>query len=161
MAVVRWDPWGELDQLQRDVSELFNRRQPVRASRPAMDAFRTDNGTVIRLDIPGFGSDDINVSVHEGVLTLSGSRSEESNVEEGNWIRRERSSSSFERNVMLPKGVDVDAISAAVDNGVLEVTVPHPTEAQPRHINVTTSSDAPGAASSATVDVDSKSQSTS
>lgn len=155
MAVVRWDPWAELDQLQREVGDLFNRRlTPARANRPAMDAFRTEKGTVIRLDIPGFGSDDVKVAVHEGVLTLSGSRSEESHVEEGNWIRRERSSSSFERSVVLPKGVDVDAIAATVDHGVLEVIVPHPAEEQPRQINVTTSSDASDAAANTTVDVE-------
>ena len=62
-------------------------------------------------------------------------------------------SSSFERNIVLPKGVDVDAISATVDHGVLEVTVPHPAEEQPRQINVTTTSDASDAASNPTVDV--------
>lgn len=155
MAVVRWDPWSELDQLQRDVSDLFNRRlQPARAARPAMDAYRTEKGTIIRLDVPGFASDDVHVSVHEGVLTLSGARSSEAEVEEGNWIRRERLSSTFERSVMLPKGVDVDAITASVNNGVLEVMVPHPAERQPRQINVMSSDDA----SSATVDVGSSSE---
>jgi HSP20 family protein len=151
MAVVRWDPWSELDQLQRDVSEVFNRRmQPSRTARPAMDAFRTDKGTVIRLDVPGFAPDEVQVSVNEGVLTLSGSRSSEREMEEGNWIRRERASSSFERSVVLPKGVDVSAITAKVDNGVLEVTVPHPAEAQPQRIKVTSGS---SDASSATIDV--------
>jgi len=154
MAIVRWDPWSEMDQLQRDVSELFNRRlQPARAARPAMDAYRTDEGTVVRLDIPGFGPEDVQVSVHDGVLTLSGSRSSESEVEEGNWIRRERAASSFERSVALPKGVDLDAISAKVDNGVLEVLVPHPVEQQPKKIDVTSSGP-----SSPTVDVEQSSR---
>jgi HSP20 family protein len=155
MAVVRWDPWSELDQLQRDVSEVFNRRmQPSRTARPAMDAFRTDKGTVIRLDVPGFAPDEVQVAVNEGVLTLSGSRSSEREVEEGNWIRRERASSSFERSVVLPKGIDVDAITASVDNGVLEVVVPHPAEQQPRQINVTTAGTE--RSSDATVDVESR-----
>jgi HSP20 family protein len=145
MAVVRWDPWSELDQLQRDVSDLFNRRlQPVRTARPAMDAFRTDRGTVVRLDVPGFSRDDVQVSVHEGVLTLSGSRTSESEVEEGNWIHRERAAQSFERSVVLPKGVDVNAITATVDNGVLEVVVPHPEEMQPQQIKVRSGSEMPG-----------------
>jgi HSP20 family protein len=157
MAVVRWDPWAELDQLQRDVSELFNRRmQPARATRPAMDAVRTDEGTVIRMDVPGFSPDEVQVSVNEGVLTVSGARSSESEKEEGDWIRRERSSSSFERSIVLPKGIDVDAITANVAHGVLEVKVPHPIEQQPRQISVTSSSQP----SSPTVDVDSQSQST-
>ena len=153
MAVVRWDPWSELDQLQREVSDLFSRRmQPARVARPAMDAVRTDSGTIVRLDVPGFAPYQVHVSVHEGVLTLSGTKSSEteSESEEGNWIRRERASSSFERSVVLPKGVDVSAITAKVDNGVLEVTVPHPAEAQPQQIKVTSGS---SDASSATIDV--------
>jgi HSP20 family protein len=157
MAVVRWDPWAELDQLQRDVGELFNRRQQsAGVSRPAMDAFRTDKGTVIRLDVPGFRPDDVQVSVHEGVLTLSGSRSSESETEEGNWLRRERASSNFERRVTLPKGVDIEAISASVNDGVLEVVVPHPAEQQPRQINVTSAGTGSGRSSAATVDVESR-----
>ena len=151
MAIVRWDPWSELDQLQREVSDLFSRRmQPARVARPAMDAVRTDAGTVVRLDVPGFSPDEVQVSVHEGVLTLSGTKESESEVEEGNWIRRERASSSFERSVVLPKGVDASAITAEVANGVLEVVVPHPAEAQPQQIKVTSGSPD---ASSATIDV--------
>jgi HSP20 family protein len=149
MAVVRWDPWAELDQLQRDVSDLFNRRlQPGRITRPPMDAYRTERGTVVRVDAPGYSPEDINVSVQEGILTLSGSRSTEQQIEEGNWVRRERTSSTFERSVALPKGVDVESIEASVDNGVLEVLVPHPTEQQPRKIEVKSSP------SEQTVDVD-------
>jgi HSP20 family protein len=152
MAIVRWDPWSELDQLQREVSDLFSRRlQPVRMARPAMDAVRTDAGTVVRLDVPGFSPEDVQVSVHDGVLTLSGTKSSETETEEGSWIRRERAAASFERSVVLPKGVDVDAITAKVDNGVLEVNVPHPAEAQPRQIKVTSGS---SDASSATIDVE-------
>jgi HSP20 family protein len=151
MAIVRWDPWSELDQLQREVSDLFSRRmQPARVARPAMDAVRTDTGTIVRLDVPGFSPDQVQVSVHEGVLTLSGTKESESEVEEGNWIRRERASSSFERSVVLPKGVDASAITAEVANGVLEVVVPHPAEAQPQQIKVTSGSPD---ASSATIDV--------
>ncbi|HSK97581.1 MAG TPA: Hsp20/alpha crystallin family protein, partial [Euzebyales bacterium] len=89
------------------------------------------------------------VTVQEGVLTLSGSKTTESQAESGDWIRRERAASSFERSIVLPKGVDVDAITASVNHGVLEVVIPHPAEQQPRQINVTSSGDA----SSATVDV--------
>jgi HSP20 family protein len=151
MAVVRWDPWSELDQLQREVSDLFSRRlQPARVARPAMDAVRTETGTLVRLDVPGFAPDEVRVTVHEGVLSVSGSKSSESETEEGNWIRRERASSSFERSVVLPKGVDASAITAKVENGVLEVNVPHPAEAQPHQIKVTSGS---SDASSATIDV--------
>jgi HSP20 family protein len=154
MAVVRWDPWAELDQLQRDVADLFNRRvQPARVARPAMDAVRTDKGTLVRLDVPGFGPEDVQVTVHEGVLTLSGSREAESESREGDWIRRERAAANFERRLTLPEGVDVNAITASVNNGVLEVTIPHPAEAQPRQITVTSG---PSEASGATVDVESK-----
>lgn len=140
MAVVRWDPWAEFDQLQREVSDLFNRRtQTARAMRPAMDAYRTDEGTVVRMDVPGFSPADVQVEVQEGVLRLSGTRSTEEKVDDDAWIRRERTSATFERSIVLPKGIDVESITANVDNGVLEVFVPHPAEQQPRRISVTAS----------------------
>lgn len=141
MAIMRWDPWAELDQLQRDVSELFTRRlQPPRAQRPAMDAYRAEDATVVRLDVPGFGADDIDVAVHDGVLTVSARRERDETIDEGAWIRRERAAASIERSFTLPKGVDVDQITADVRNGVLELRIPHPQERKPRRIEVSSSS---------------------
>ncbi len=81
----------------------------------------------IKADVPGFTKDQINVEVHDGVLTISAEKSEEKTEDtdkEGvKWHRVERSSGSLRRQVKLPATADWDSISAASDNGVLTLTV--------------------------------------
>lgn len=143
MAVTRWDPWGQLAAIQRDLDEamgLGGRRRGVRGAGvlPPMDAFRTEDGTCIRLELPGIEPDQVEVSVEEGVLTVRGERHTESEVAEEGWLRRERASGTFERSFALPEGVDVEAIEASFTNGVLELLVPHPPERRPHRIPVAT-----------------------
>lgn len=141
MAVVRWDPWGELAALQRDVGELFQRTGPETGRVagglvPPIDAFRTDEGLVVRLELPGMTGDDVDVSVDEGTLTISGERRLDDAVAEDQWVRRERPIGSFQRSFSLPEGTDASKIAAAFDNGLLELRIPHPPERRPHRIPV-------------------------
>lgn len=140
MAVLRWDPWGELASLQRDMQELIGRSGTAGrgegALLPPIDAYRTTEGMVVRLDLPGMTNEDVDVQVEEGVLTVTGERHVDETVEQDNWIRRERRHGRFERSFTLPEGTDADALSAKMADGVLEITVPHPPERQPRRIEV-------------------------
>lgn len=147
MAVLRWDPWGDLVALQRDVNELFSRSYsatPGQGTRreaslvPPIDAFRTDAGLVVRVELPGLAPDDVEISVQEGALTISGERPMDADVKEDAWLRRERPVGAFERSFTLPEGTDPDGISASFDRGVLELQVPHPPEQQPRRITINT-----------------------
>ena len=139
MAVLRWDPWSELAGLQRDMQQLMGRvGSGVEEANlvPPIDAFRTDEGLVVRIELPGMSPDDIDVSVEEGVLTVSGERREDRNVEDDAWVRRERRYGRFERSFSLPEGTDADSVTANMENGVLEISMPHPPERQPRKIEV-------------------------
>jgi HSP20 family protein len=144
MAVLRWDPWGELASLQRDMQELIGRSgagtRAEGALLPPIDAYRTGEGMVVRIDLPGMSNDDVDVQVEEGVLTITGERHVDETVEQDNWIRRERRHGRFERSFSLPEGTDADALSAKMADGVLEITVPHPPERQPRRIEVAAAS---------------------
>lgn len=141
MAVVRWDPWGELAALQRDVGELFQRTGPETRRTagglvPPIDAFRTDEGLVVRVELPGMTGDDVEVSVDEGTLTISGERRLDDAVGEDQWLRRERPIGSFQRSFSLPEGTDAAKIAAAFDNGLLELRIPHPPERRPHRVQV-------------------------
>lgn len=142
MAVVRWDPWSELATLQRDVSELFNRTLPQSASRqpaalvPPIDAVRTDEGLVVRVELPGMNPDDVEVSVDDGVLTISGERAYDRDVADDQWVRRERAFGTFQRSFSLPDGTDPGAIGAEFENGVLELRIPHPPERRPHRVEI-------------------------
>jgi HSP20 family protein len=144
MAVVRWDPWGELAVLQRDVNELFGRTfgQPTRRTAslvPPIDAYRTEAGLVIQMELAGMRPDDVEISVAEGQLTVSGTRRLDDKIQDDQWIRRERAVGQFERGFTLPEGTDPAQITASFENGVLELTIPHPPERQPRKIQISAS----------------------
>lgn len=138
MAVLRWDPWGEVMSLQRDVNELFNRSfGSTRAGAlvPPIDAFRTDEALIVRMELPGMSPDDVDISVQDGVLTVSGERRVEG-VADDAWLRRERPVGAFERSFTLPEGTEPEKIAASFDVGVLELYIPHPPERQPRRITI-------------------------
>lgn len=145
MAVMRWDPWGELAALQQDVNQLFGRSPQGNQARgmlgtrgfvPPIDAFTTDDGLVVRMELPGMKPDDVEIAVQDGVLSVKGERFADVDVKDDNWLRRERFTGAFERSFTLPEGTDADAIAASFDYGVLELRIPHPPEQQPRRITI-------------------------
>lgn len=156
MAVVRWDPWGELAALQRDVGELFQRTGPQSGTRqstglvPPIDAYRTDEDLVVRVELPGMAPDDVDVSVDDGMLTLAGERRMDADVPEDAWLRRERPTGAFQRSFSLPEGTDPQKITASFDNGILELHIPHPPERRPHRVDI----DSANGAKSQTVDVE-------
>lgn len=138
MQLVRWEPsW--LADFEDDIDRLFGaalggwpaprwyRALPlVDQGRwaPAADVYERDGDLVIRLDLPGIDPDkDVQVTVEDGVLCISGERKREA-VEGDRYYRREWSYGSFERSIRVPKHVQTDDITASYENGVLEVVVP-------------------------------------
>ena len=140
MSVMRWDPWHELANLQRDVSELFGRASGVPATRtatiPPMDIYRTDEGMVMLLELPGSKPDRVEVTVDDGVLTISGERRPPEDVAPEQWVRRERPIGSFTRSLTLPDGVDPGQIKAAFVDGLLRLEVPHPPDRRPQRVQI-------------------------
>lgn len=139
MALIRWDPWSELATLQRDVNELFGRTfGPARRTpmAPPIDAHRTETGLRVRIELPGMGPEDVDVSVHDHQLVVSGVRETDEKIEEERWIRRERSYGRFQRAFTLPEGVDAEEITASFEHGVLQLDIPNPPERQPQKIQI-------------------------
>jgi HSP20 family protein len=103
-----------------------------------MDTVRREGELVLRLDVPGFDPEKIDVTVDRGVLTVSATREE--NREEGESpVVRERLFGSFTRRVRLSDNLNADAIEATNRDGVLEIRIPVREEAKPRKITVGTS----------------------
>lgn len=95
---------------------------------PQIETFRRGNQIVVRADLPGVSKDDVDVNVDNGVLTISGERSAQNQDEGDGWYRTERSYGSFYRALPLPEGVDASHCDATFKDGVLEVTLPAPSE---------------------------------
>jgi HSP20 family protein len=98
---------------------------------PQIDVSTRDGQLQVHADLPGMRQEDVNVSVHDGVLSISGERANQHEQNRSGVYRRERSYGSFRRDVPLPAGVDADSIKASFENGVLEVTMPLPKESKP------------------------------
>jgi HSP20 family protein len=96
-----------------------------------------DDDLVARAELSGAKPEDVEVTVHQGVLTISGKREEQREEERGEYLVRERRSGSFRRSLQLPEGVDEDSIRARFDNGVLEVSIEGAAAAQgPKRIQL-------------------------
>ncbi|HSC46876.1 MAG TPA: Hsp20/alpha crystallin family protein [Gammaproteobacteria bacterium] len=143
MNVIRYEPWTAMDQL---MNHLFDGRRLALAGEtaaaavwaPTVDIKEEAGHYVIHADVPGVDPKDIEVTLEEGVLTLSGERKSESRTEEDGWKRVERVSGQFLRRFTLPETVDAEGVSAKGANGVLEIVIPKQAKASARKIAVKT-----------------------
>ncbi len=142
MTIVRWEPLRELTSLQSEMNRLFNSAFAGPAANapqrwmPAMDLVEQADAYVLRADLPGIKQDDVKLHVEDNVLTVAGERKLQTESEGGGYHRLERSFGTFSRALTLPKGVDAEAVTASFTDGVLEVRIPKPEEAQPRRIEI-------------------------
>jgi len=138
MAIIRWDPFREMTQVQsqlnRLVDQVWNGRQE--SWLPAVDVFDTQEAVVLKAELPGMDPDDIQIEVEDNVLTIKGERKFEEEVDEERYYRVERRFGSFQRSLALPQGVKADEIAAAYEDGILTLTVPKAPERKPQRIAV-------------------------
>eukprot|EP01112_Ceratiomyxa_fruticulosa_P012823 TRINITY_DN3577_c0_g1_i1.p1 TRINITY_DN3577_c0_g1~~TRINITY_DN3577_c0_g1_i1.p1 ORF type:complete len:179 (+),score=45.90 TRINITY_DN3577_c0_g1_i1:173-709(+) len=97
--------------------------------RPTVDLRENEKSFVIHAELPGLHKEDINIDVHDGVLSLSGERRWEQKEDKEKYHRVERSYGKFQRSFTLPKNVDPSNITANFENGVLELTIAKPAQA--------------------------------
>lgn len=144
MNVIRYEPWGFVNRLQRDLDRLLGANStPADESAavtsdwlPAVDIKEEANGFVIHADVPGVEPKDIDVTLEKGILTIRGERRVEAREERDGYRRVERVSGQFFRRFSLPDTAAADGVEAKYSNGVLEVRIPKQAQVQPRRINV-------------------------
>lgn len=103
-----------------------------------MDIEETESHYLISADLPGVNPENINIDMHDGVLTVSAETKEETRSEKGRLVLQERRYGKFSRSMRFPVAVNPDGIEASYTDGVLRVEVAKAAEAQPRRINVKT-----------------------
>lgn len=112
------------DEMLRGTPWRSRGQRPERAAwAPAIDAFSRDGDLVIRAELPGVKQEDVDITVANGLLTISGRSKDEHEEQHGGYYVRERHRGSFRRSVTLPEGIDESKIHARFTDGVLEVTV--------------------------------------
>ena len=125
---MRRNPFDEiedvLDRVSRQVEEgMTSGGLQVPGSVP-VDVADTDEEYVVTADLPGYETDDIDLTLSDGTLRLEASREEDLEFAEGTYLRRERTRKTANRRIRLPDPVEEDEVSAGYENGVLTVRLP-------------------------------------
>lgn len=143
MAIIRWDPFNELQDMQSRLNRLF--RVPVRTGSdeslladwcPAVDVQETDTDYLIKADLPEVKKDDVKVLLQDGIVSVSGERHQEKEEKGKKYHKIEREYGHFERRFTVPTDVEADKVHAEFKDGVLSVRLPKSAKATPRSVDV-------------------------
>ncbi|HWK92405.1 MAG TPA: Hsp20/alpha crystallin family protein [Luteimicrobium sp.] len=126
----RFDPFREMDRLMGQV--LASDRA---AATMPMDLYRSGDHYVLNVDLPGADPGSIDISVEDRTLTIRAQRSARTE-QDVQWLAKERPAGTYARQLTVGRGLDLDAIAATYDDGVLTLTIPVAEEAKPRRIEV-------------------------
>ncbi len=134
------DPFQRMhDEMDRMLSDafaeptwppVFGMRASSKDMAPHMDISETDDAIEVTLDLPGVDPKDVDVSLNNGILSITAARETEDREEDKNFHRVERFRGRFVRRLALPHGVEDDRIEAHQDKGVLRIRVPKSPEAK-------------------------------
>ena len=143
MSLVRYEPWNVLNQLHREINRVFDTQATNDADSsatadwvPPADIAEYKDRWVLKFDVPGVNASAIDITLEQGVLTISGEREKDNAEGEVERRRMERPHGRFYRRFTLPDTVDTANVRAMGRNGILEVTIPKQPKAQPRRIEV-------------------------
>jgi HSP20 family protein len=127
---------SHLDDLFSDnIFESIDRKL-ITGSWPKVDISESDNGYIIKADLPGMDKNDVSISVENDVLTITGEKTDEHKREKGKYYHLERSYGKFCRSFSLPDGVDAEKITASMKNGVLELEILKSEKLKPKSIEI-------------------------
>jgi HSP20 family protein len=135
MTLIKWKP--AVSNFPTGLSNYFDTffnddffRTPAAFTLPSVNVVENDNEYRLEVAVPGFGKDDFAIDVDNHLLTISGEKKNETKEEKENYTRREFSYSNFKRSFTLPETVNGENISAAYENGILNVQLPKKMESK-------------------------------
>ncbi|WP_319508191.1 Hsp20/alpha crystallin family protein [uncultured Methanolobus sp.] len=125
-----WNPMEEMVQMQDMLNNMFKERSfgekwsETGILAPLVDVMDEGSDILVTTDLPGVEKSDVDLDVSDNLLTISAKRSASSEENEGGYLRRERTYSSFSRTITLPEAVTTEGAKAKLEDGVLTVTLP-------------------------------------
>jgi HSP20 family protein len=146
--LARWDPFQDLLAIQDEMNQLFGQAMGqggraasggeagARAWAPALDIAERNDAYVVTVEVPGIKPEELDITIENGALTISGERRFETESKEQQFHRIERRYGAFRRSITLPNRVKADAVEASFEDGLLQVVVPKAEEAKPKRIEV-------------------------
>lgn len=146
--LTRWDPFREMSTMRNLMNRIFD--EEVMPSRLwseqgqsmalPLDVSENQNAYVVKASIPGIDPDNIEITLHDNLLTIRGEMQQEDEKEDEQYHLRERRFGSFMRSISLPAAVNSEQVEAICENGVLTLTIPKTEESKPRRISIGASS---------------------
>jgi HSP20 family protein len=137
--ITRINPFRELAGFLEnfaDVNAAADNQQAFGSFVPAVDVYEDEHSLTLKLEVPGLNEKDINVTLENNTLTVSGERKFEKEEKEENFHRIERRYGSFTRTFRLPSTVDSEKVEAGYDKGILKITLAKRAEAKPKTIKI-------------------------
>lgn len=139
-----WPTFGRLFGLRDELDRLFENSfgdltrgtQLLGVWSPAVDLYEDKDNVTVKMELPGMKREDIDLSLHDGALTISGERKSEEKFSDAETYRTERFVGRFHRTLTLPSQVDPAKVNAVYKDGILTVTLPKVEEAKPKQIEV-------------------------
>jgi HSP20 family protein len=150
MTIVRRpSPFGEIMSLRQAMDRLFD--DDYRPSRwlaggpdgPALplDVTTSTDSLTIEAALPGIKPEDVDITVENGTVTISGKTATERTADEGSYVLQEIRRGNFSRTVTLPTGLEPDKAKATFEHGILRLEIPKAEQVKPRQIRISTVSD--------------------
>jgi HSP20 family protein len=140
MSLRVWSPLHNINHLQREVNRLFEStnepQEPQGEWNPRVDIYEDSEKFLFKVELPGLKASDINVSLENNILTLSGERKNEFEEKKQNFLRIERFYGAFRRSFQLPNTIDASQINAEMKEGVLQLALAKRLEVQPKQIKI-------------------------
>lgn len=146
MALVRWQPFSEINSLQKEMNRLFDDLMPRNtednlgslnsAFVPAAEMSETEDAVHLKLEVPGMDAKDIDIQVSAEAVAISGDRRSEKKTEEKGMTRSEFSYGSFRRVIPLPARVENNNVNAEYKDGILNLTLPKAEEEKNKVVKV-------------------------
>ncbi|NEP02594.1 MAG: Hsp20/alpha crystallin family protein [Symploca sp. SIO2E9] len=143
MALMRWEPFREIDSLQREMNRLFENLTPTYPTREASGTFmppvemdEDDDSIYIKLEIPGIDSKDLDVQVTRDAVSISGERKSETRTQDNGVTRSEFHYGKFQRVIPLPSAIVNNQVQAEYKDGILNLTLPKAEEEKTKIVKV-------------------------
>lgn len=150
MSIQKWHPFSEIEGLRKEMERLIDEFFPTKGSYispvwkkgseeiavPTVDVVDREDEVLVSLEMPGVDKDNIDVSIEDDTLTVKGTITRQAEQKEENYIKRERTYSSFERTLRIPVKINPEKIKAVLKNGVLEIHLPKAEEVKPKKIKI-------------------------
>lgn len=137
-----WSAFDQLTNIRDEINRLFESPYENGSSdvfntwSPALDVYEDKENVIVRAELPGMKKEDIEISLRDNVITVSGERKNEKKYDGAKTSREERFFGRFTRSISLPKQVDGGRVKASYNDGILTVTLPKAEEAKPRQIQI-------------------------